>query len=132
MENGVSIDLGAFVTLVSPTRLAIMGMAFALCIILGAAGALKAKQFKWVLILKWVAPELNFFWMIIAYIVAAFMAAVMVPSWGPEVATLSAFIMGTMVLQLKEQLAFLAPNLPVINWKLPLEQPSKTVTPAKT
>lgn len=126
MEN--SIDLGAFVTLVSPTRLAIMGIAFALCIILGVAGALKAKQFKWVLILKWVAPELNFFWMIIAYIVAAFIAAVMVPSWGPEVATLSAFIMGIMVLKLKEQLSNLAPNIPLLNWKLPLEAP--TMPPA--
>lgn len=126
MENVDSIDLGAFVTLVSPTRLALMGIAFALCIILGAAGALKAKQFKWILILKWVAPELNFFWMIIAYIVAAFMAAVFVPSWGPEVATLSAFIMGVMVLKLKEQLSFLAPSLPLLNWKLPFETKAPT------
>lgn len=128
MENG--IDINAFVTLVSPWRLAGMAIALALCIVLGIASALKAKQFKWVLILKWIEPEFNFFWMILVYIVVAFIAAIFVPSWGPEVAALSAFIIGAMVLKLKSQLAYLAPSIPVVNWKLPFE--AAVTTPPKT
>jgi uncharacterized membrane-anchored protein len=125
MEN--SIDLGAFVTLVSPWRLAIMACALGLCILLGVASALKAKQFKWTQILKFLAPEFNFLWMILVYIAVAFVAAVIEPSWTSQVATLSAAIMGVMILKLKEQLNFLWPALPIANWKLPFE--TSPVTP---
>lgn len=119
------MDWIAFVDLVNPTRLAVLGIALALTVVLGIVGALKARQFQWAKIASCLTPGINFFWMILAYVVLAAVAAWIDTSWEPAVIAAYSFIIIAMVAKIKEQISFLAPGLPVANWKLPLETKSE-------
>ncbi len=115
------MDWNAFVDMISTTRLAVLGIALALTVVLGMLGALKARTFKWTQIASILAPGLNFFYMILGYSATAAIAAWVDTAWEPAVLTAYTFIVVAMVAKIKEQITYLAPGLPVANWKLPLE-----------
>jgi predicted Na+-dependent transporter len=115
------MDWNAFVDLVSPTRLAVLGIALAITVALGLLGAIKAGQFKWTQVATVLAPGLNFFYLTLGYVATAAIAAWVDPDWEPAVITAYTFILVAMVAKIKEQITYLAPGLPIINWKLPLE-----------
>jgi hypothetical protein len=115
------MDWSKFVELVDTTRLIVLAIALGLTIVLGVAGALKAKAFQWSKLASFLAPGANFFWYILGYVATAGVAALVLPEWKPAVITTYSFIIVAMVVKIKEQLAALAPGLTIVNWKLPLE-----------
>jgi hypothetical protein len=115
------MDWTKFVELVDTTRLIVLAIALAITIVLGAGSALKAKAFSWSKLAAFLAPGANLFWYILGYVSTAGVAALVLPEWEPAVITTYSFIIIAAVVKIKEQLAFLAPSLPVVNWKLPLE-----------
>lgn len=117
------MDFGAFVTLVSMTRLEVLGVALALTIVLGILGALKSKSFKWGLVASFLEPSLNFFWLILGYIGTAAVSAWLLPESVEPATVITTYtvIVIAMVSKIKDQLSYLAPGLPILNWRLPLE-----------
>jgi hypothetical protein len=115
------MDWNAFVNLVSPIRLEVLGIALAITFVLGILGALKSKSFEWTLLANFLAPSLSFFWMILGYIVVAALAGLIDERFTPAVIGTYVVVVASMVAKIKEQISFLAPGLPVTNWKLPLE-----------
>jgi hypothetical protein len=112
------MDWSKFVELVDTTRLIVLAIALGLTIVLGVAGALKAKAFQWSKLASFLAPGANY---ILGYVATAGVAALVLPEWKPAVITTYSFIIVAMVVKIKEQLAALAPGLTIVNWKLPLE-----------
>lgn len=115
------MDWDKFVELISTTRLAILGIALGLTVVLGILGALKTKSFQWGKLAAFLTPSLSFFWYILGYAAIAAVAAFVDTSWEPGVIAVYSFVVIAMVAKIKEQLAVLAPGLPLVNWKLPLE-----------
>ncbi len=116
------MDWMSFIDLVNPTRLEVLGIALALTCVLGILSAIKGKQFKWAQIASFLAPSLNFFWMILGYVVVAAIAALIDDSFKPGVIATYTIIVAAMVVKLKDQLSYLTGGaIPVLNWKLPLE-----------
>ncbi len=119
------MDWSNLVFMISPTRIAVLGIALLATVILGILGAIKSKQFKWAQIASCLTPSLNFFWMTIGYIAVAVIAALVDEGWSPGVVTAYTIISGTMVIKIKEQINYLTGGIiPIVNWKLPLESGS--------
>ena len=114
------MDWSAFVQLVSVTRLEVLAIALALTVVLGVASALKAGDFKWASFAKFLQPNLNFFYMILGYLVSAVVSTIL-PDTVDSVVVIATYtaVVIAMAVKIKEQLAYL--GVPLTGWKLPLE-----------
>lgn len=115
------MDFTAFVNLVSPARLAALGVMMAVIVVLGVLSALKSHSFKWGLMVSFLEPGFNSFYAIVGYVALCLISTLVDEAWKPFVIVTYSGIVLYQGLKIKEQLGYLVPWLPVANWKLPLE-----------